>query len=113
MKTQNTANQDHRRPPPGRKHRPPERPCRGVRLLAVLPVGFMATCAVGPAEHAVSAGPVTQDSQLGDRGRTRPHGRASDSRSRHPRPASALGHAGGGDSWIAMVDRSSAKWLSS
>ena len=46
MKTQNTANQDHRRPPPGRKHRPPERPCRGVRLLAVLPVGFMATCAL-------------------------------------------------------------------
>ena len=97
MKTQNTANQDHRRPPPGRKHRPPERPCRGVRLLAVLPVGFMATCAVGPAEHAVSAGPVTQDSQLGDRGRTRPHGRASDSRSRHPRPASARGHAAAGE----------------
>ena len=67
MKTQNSANQDNRRPPPGRRHRPPERSCRWVRLLIVPAVVFMATCAVGPAEHAVAARPVTQDSQLGDR----------------------------------------------
>ncbi len=67
MKTQNSANQDNRRPPPGRRHRPPERSCRWVRLLIVPAVGFMATCAVGPAEQAVSVGPVMQDSQLGDR----------------------------------------------
>ncbi len=44
----------------------------GTRLgpyapLMVLLVGFMVTCAVGPAEHVVSAGLVTQDSQSSDR----------------------------------------------
>ncbi len=66
-KIQNVANQDNRRLSPGRGHQPPRRSWRWVRPLMVLPIGFMVTCAVGPAEHGVLAGLVTQDSRSSER----------------------------------------------